>query len=79
MNKKSNGRSHKVPRDPKLRWVEMLFNLVENIRWGFRMKEAIFNEDDKTVKIFMKGRPVILHAPTDLADSYEITKVCKNS
>ncbi|XP_048516709.1 echinoderm microtubule-associated protein-like 2 isoform X2 [Dendroctonus ponderosae] len=44
-----------------------------NLKHG--MKEAIFNEDDKTVKIFMKGRPVILHAPTDLADSYEITKV----
>uniref|UniRef100_A0A1B0C8Z4 Uncharacterized protein n=2 Tax=Lutzomyia longipalpis TaxID=7200 RepID=A0A1B0C8Z4_LUTLO len=34
-----------------------------------------YNEDDGTVKLFLRGRPVIFHAPTDVRDSYDISKV----
>ncbi|XP_076252565.1 echinoderm microtubule-associated protein-like 2 isoform X2 [Rhynchophorus ferrugineus] len=38
-------------------------------------KDAQYNDEDKSVKMFIRGRPVILYAPTDVADTYEITKV----
>nr|XP_023029644.1 echinoderm microtubule-associated protein-like 2 isoform X2 [Leptinotarsa decemlineata] len=39
-------------------------------------KDATYNEEDKTLKMFLRGRPIILYAPTDLGENYEITKVC---
>ncbi|XP_066252932.1 echinoderm microtubule-associated protein-like 2 isoform X1 [Euwallacea similis] len=38
-------------------------------------KDAIYNEEEKTIKIFLRGRPIILYGPTDLVNNYEITKV----
>ncbi|XP_030763624.1 echinoderm microtubule-associated protein-like 2 isoform X4 [Sitophilus oryzae] len=38
-------------------------------------KDAQYNEEEKTVKLYLKGRPIILYAPTEITDNYEITKV----
>lgn len=45
------------------------------IKHIYRTKDAIYNEEDKTIKIFLKGRPIILYAPTELSENYDITKV----
>ncbi|XP_037024980.1 echinoderm microtubule-associated protein-like 2 isoform X2 [Bradysia coprophila] len=34
-----------------------------------------FNEDDGSMKFYLRGRPIVLHAPTDVRDSFEIAKV----
>uniref|UniRef100_A0A1L8E5X0 Putative echinoderm microtubule-associated protein-like 1 n=2 Tax=Nyssomyia neivai TaxID=330878 RepID=A0A1L8E5X0_9DIPT len=34
-----------------------------------------YNEDDGTVKLFLRGRPVVFHAPTEVRDTYDISKV----
>ncbi|XP_065343773.1 echinoderm microtubule-associated protein-like 2 isoform X3 [Cloeon dipterum] len=39
------------------------------------VRDAIYNEEDGYVRMFLRGRPVILHAPSDVAPSFEITKV----
>lgn len=31
--------------------------------------------DDQTVKMYLRGRPVIMHVPSSMSDSYELTKV----
>ncbi|CAH1124195.1 unnamed protein product [Ceutorhynchus assimilis] len=38
-------------------------------------KDATFNEEEKSIKIFLRGRPIILYAPTTIGDNYDITKV----
>ncbi|KRT82100.1 WD40 domain-containing protein [Oryctes borbonicus] len=38
-------------------------------------KDATYNEDDQTLKMHLRGKPVILPAPTEIADVYDITKV----
>ncbi|XP_067011712.2 echinoderm microtubule-associated protein-like 2 isoform X2 [Anabrus simplex] len=38
-------------------------------------KDASYNEEEGAVRIFMRGRPVILYAPTTVMDSYDLTKV----
>lgn len=38
-------------------------------------KDATYNEEDKTIKIFLKGRPIVLYAPTELSENYDLTKV----
>ncbi|KAJ3659306.1 hypothetical protein Zmor_011002 [Zophobas morio] len=37
-------------------------------------KEATFNEEEKTVRMFLRGRPIILYVPSEMGDSYDITK-----
>ncbi|VEN35286.1 unnamed protein product [Callosobruchus maculatus] len=44
-----------------------------NIKHG--TKDATYNEDEKSLKMYLRGRPIILYAPTELAENYEITKV----
>lgn len=34
-----------------------------------------YNEDDGSVKLFLRGRPIVLHAPTSVKDTYDIGKV----
>lgn len=34
-----------------------------------------FNEDDGSMKFYLRGRPIVLHAPTNVKDSFEIAKV----
>lgn len=34
-----------------------------------------FNEDDGTVKMFLRGRPIILNATSDAKETYDVTKV----
>ncbi|XP_015834813.1 echinoderm microtubule-associated protein-like 2 isoform X3 [Tribolium castaneum] len=46
---------------------------AQNYKHG--TKEATFNEEEKTVKMYLRGRPIILYVPSELCDSYEITKV----
>ncbi|XP_050301345.1 echinoderm microtubule-associated protein-like 2 isoform X3 [Anthonomus grandis grandis] len=38
-------------------------------------KEATYNEEEKSLKMFLRGRPIILYAPTELSENYEVTKV----
>ena len=38
-------------------------------------KDATYNEEDQTVRMFLRGRPIHLQAPSDLADGYDLTKV----
>ncbi|KAF2905825.1 hypothetical protein ILUMI_00361 [Ignelater luminosus] len=41
----------------------------------YSTKEATYNDEDQTVRMYLRGRPIILSAPTDVADNYDITKV----
>lgn len=38
-------------------------------------RDATYNEEEKTLRMFLRGRPIILYAPSALADTYDITKV----
>ncbi|XP_060530398.1 echinoderm microtubule-associated protein-like 2 [Cylas formicarius] len=44
-----------------------------NYKHGTR--DATYNAEERTLKMFFKGRIVTLYAPSNLADDYEITKV----
>lgn len=41
----------------------------------YSTRDASYNEEEGTLRMFLRGRPVILYAPTALADNYDITKV----
>lgn len=34
-----------------------------------------YNDEDGSLKLFLRGRPIVLHAPSDVRDSYEIGRV----
>ena len=34
-----------------------------------------YNEEDGSVKLFLRGRPIVLHAPNDVKESFDIAKV----
>lgn len=34
-----------------------------------------YNDEEGTLKMFLRGRPVVLHAPSDVRDSFDIMKV----
>lgn len=38
-------------------------------------KDALYNEDDQTVRIYLRGRPVHLPVPSNAADGYDVAKV----
>lgn len=38
-------------------------------------REASYNEEEGYVRMFLRGRPVVLHAPSDVAPGYDISKV----
>ncbi|XP_049825884.1 echinoderm microtubule-associated protein-like 2 isoform X2 [Aethina tumida] len=38
-------------------------------------KDTTFNEEDGSLKVYLRGRPIVLHAPTEYADSYDLMKV----
>lgn len=40
-----------------------------------RTSRATYNEEDGTLKLFLRGRPIILDAPSDIRDSFNISKV----
>ncbi|XP_059480615.1 echinoderm microtubule-associated protein-like 2 isoform X3 [Neocloeon triangulifer] len=46
-----------------------------HITYKHGVRDAIYNEEEGYVRMFLRGRPVILHAPSDVAPSFEITKV----
>ncbi|KAK4886318.1 hypothetical protein RN001_002589 [Aquatica leii] len=46
---------------------------MANVKHG--TKEATYNEEEQSVRMYLRGRPIILHAPSALADNYDITKV----
>lgn len=48
-------------------------NHTPQLKHGTR--DASYNEEEGTLRMFLRGRPVILYAPTALADNYDITKV----
>lgn len=49
--------------------------LIYNSLIIYSTKDAVYNDEDKTIKIYLRGRPVILYAPSDLAENYNISKV----
>nr|CAD7573381.1 unnamed protein product [Timema californicum] len=40
-----------------------------------RTRDASFNEEEGSVRIFLRGRPIVLYAPSELAESYDLNKV----
>ncbi|KAK7871406.1 hypothetical protein R5R35_006108 [Gryllus longicercus] len=38
-------------------------------------RDATYNEEEGSVRIFLRGRPVVLYAPSAAADAYDLTKV----
>ncbi|XP_073982208.1 echinoderm microtubule-associated protein-like 2 isoform X3 [Rhodnius prolixus] len=38
-------------------------------------RDAVYNEEEGTLKMYLRGRPVILYAPSDLISNYDVTKV----
>ncbi|CAH0560977.1 unnamed protein product [Brassicogethes aeneus] len=45
----------------------------QNLKHG--TKDTTFNEEEQSIRVYLRGRPVILHAPTDLGDNYDLLKV----
>nr|CAD7396860.1 unnamed protein product [Timema cristinae] len=41
----------------------------------WRTRDASFNEEEGSVRIFLRGRPIVLYAPSELAESYDLNKV----
>ncbi|XP_018904469.2 echinoderm microtubule-associated protein-like 2 isoform X3 [Bemisia tabaci] len=39
------------------------------------MRDASYNEDDGSLRMYIRGRPVVLLAPSDVAENYNISKV----
>ena len=42
---------------------------------GNRIRDATFNAEDGFVKFYLRGRPVIVYAPSPLLDSYNLSKI----
>ena len=40
-----------------------------------RTKDAVFNDDDNSIRFFIRGRPVTLFAPTEVAANFSLNKV----
>ncbi|KAK9511688.1 hypothetical protein O3M35_000303 [Rhynocoris fuscipes] len=38
-------------------------------------RDAVYNEEEGTLKMYLRGRPVILYAPSELTTNYDVTKV----
>ncbi|KAJ9585806.1 hypothetical protein L9F63_002397 [Diploptera punctata] len=38
-------------------------------------RDATYNEEEGSVRFFLRGRPIVLHAPTAVAETYDIMKV----
>ncbi|XP_069695137.1 echinoderm microtubule-associated protein-like 2 isoform X3 [Periplaneta americana] len=38
-------------------------------------RDATYNEEEGSVRFFLRGRPVVLHAPTAVAENYDLMKV----
>ncbi|XP_075233880.1 echinoderm microtubule-associated protein-like 2 isoform X2 [Lycorma delicatula] len=38
-------------------------------------RDATYNDEEGSLRMYLRGRPIVLYAPTALADGYEITKV----
>ncbi|XP_018322367.1 echinoderm microtubule-associated protein-like 2 isoform X3 [Agrilus planipennis] len=38
-------------------------------------KEATYNEEDQAVRIYLRGRPIVLYAPSEIGEHYDLTKV----
>jgi hypothetical protein len=48
---------------------------VIKLEFLYRTRDATFNEEEGCVRFFLRGRPVIVHAPTAVAENYDIMKV----
>uniref|UniRef100_A0A1B6C405 Uncharacterized protein n=2 Tax=Clastoptera arizonana TaxID=38151 RepID=A0A1B6C405_9HEMI len=63
--------------------TKSLFNLYmkpnpqqnHNLQLKHGTRDALYNEEEGTLRMYLRGRPVILYAPTSMADNYDITKV----
>lgn len=43
----------------------------------YRTKDITYNDEEKSIKMFLRNKPIILHVPSNLTENYEITKVSK--
>lgn len=59
--------------------AKSLLNLVTKPMMGHMLKHgthtATFNEEEGSLKMMLRGRPVIFYAPSDVRDSFDISKV----
>ncbi|XP_056638235.1 echinoderm microtubule-associated protein-like 2 isoform X2 [Diorhabda sublineata] len=39
------------------------------------IKDITYNEEEKSLRFFLRGRPIVVYAPSDIGENYEITKV----
>lgn len=37
----------------------------------------MYNDNDGTLRMYLRGRPIVLHAPTSIVDSYDVNTVAK--
>lgn len=42
-----------------------------------KTKDITYNDEEKSIKMFLRNKPIILHVPSNLTENYEITKVSK--
>lgn len=38
-------------------------------------KEVSYNDEDQTLKMYLRGRPIIMAAPSDVAENYDVGNV----
>lgn len=42
---------------------------------GFRVRDGVYYEEDGMVKFYLRGRPVIVYAPSDVMETYSVAKM----
>lgn len=45
------------------------------VKSAFRTRDATFNEEEGSVRFFLRGRPIVLYAPTAITENYDMLKV----
>lgn len=43
----------------------------------FSTRDAVYNDEDGSLRVFLRGRPINLYAPSAEIATYDITKVAK--
>lgn len=54
------------------------FNFLNNISSEIHLLSVhtcAYNEEDGAMKMFLRGRPIVFHAPSDIRDDFDISKV----
>ena len=53
----------------------VIWNHDSSFLFPFRTKDASYNQDDGSLRMYIRGRPVQLFAPSPLIDHYSLSKV----